>query len=323
MSVQRVPRSQYRFSFSSDGEPALHVAAGSTVVVETLDCFSNCVRSPEQIFENERDLLVHIGGAYNPVNAPIFVDGAEPGDSLAVRIERMALGTVEPFGVMVVTGDDARLCGRPSPYPLAADTKVCQLDETTVWVPTRRGVVRHALRPMIGVMGTAPATETVSSLHYGPTHGGNMDCTMIGEGATVLLPVNVPGGLLSLGDLHALMGDGEMPGVAVETHGDVTLSVDVVKGGGRGAAVRVDTRDAIGSIGCESKVSIDENLGAAATDLLSRLCHQWNMAPVEAYEAMGMAARMTVNQCVHGPEASWTSVVVSLPRTALPNGVVA
>lgn len=322
VSVQRIPRSQHRFSFSGDGEPALQIAPGSTVVVETLDCFSNRVRTPDQVFERERDLLCLIG-AYNPVNAPIFVEGAEPGDALAVHIEHMALGTLEPFGVMVVAGDDARICGRPSPFPLAADTRVCRLEGRTVVVPARQGALRQPLRPMIGVIGTAPAAETISSLHYGPTHGGNMDCAMISEGATVRLPVNVPGGLLSLGDLHALMGDGEIVGVAVETHGDVTIRVDVVKGAGRGAAVRVDTRDAIGSIGCEAQTSLDQNLAAAAADLLSRLCGQWEMAPVEAYELLGMAARMTVNQCVHGRGSGWTSALVSLSRSALPDGVVA
>lgn len=316
----RIPRGLHRFDFQAGAEPALRVDPGATVVIETLDCFSNKVTSPRQVFERESD-LVDLIGAYNPISAPIYVNGARPGDSLAVHIDGMELGTQEPYGVTVVTPESASLCGRPTSHlGLAADTRVCRLEDGDVIFPTRSGTLRQRARPMVGVIGTAPASGAVSSLHYGPTHGGNIDCPLITSGTTVHLPVNVPGGLLSLGDLHALMGDGEVTGVAIETHGEVTVTIEVINGPGAGA-IRVDTAEEIGSIGCESQHSVDANLGVALEDLLSRLCVDWGMLTVEAYELLGVAARMRINQCVHreaGP--GWTSVLVSLPRGMLPGG---
>ncbi|MGQ0513317.1 acetamidase/formamidase family protein, partial [Bacillus sp. D-CC] len=85
------------------------------------------------------------------------------------------------------------------------------------------------INPMIGVIGTAPKEESIScgTPH---DHGGNMDCKEIKEGTTLLLPVNVPGALLALGDLHAAMGDGEIGVSGVEVAGEVTVTVQIIKG---------------------------------------------------------------------------------------------
>jgi amidase len=89
--------------------------------------------------------------------------------------------------------------------------------------------VRLPVRPMIGTIGVAPSSGSIASIHPGP-HGGNMDCNDVSPGATVLLPVNVKGALLSLGDVHATMGDGEVTGGGVEIGADVGIRVDVLKG---------------------------------------------------------------------------------------------
>ena len=82
---------------------------------------------------------------------------------------------------------------------------------------------------MIGVIGTAPAGEDIPN-GVPDYHGGNMDCKEIREGATLLLPVNVPGALLAMGDLHAVMADGEIGVSGLEVNGAVTVTVDVIKG---------------------------------------------------------------------------------------------
>ncbi|MCK9906268.1 acetamidase/formamidase family protein, partial [Frankia sp. Cpl3] len=89
--------------------------------------------------------------------------------------------------------------------------------------------LRIPINPMIGVIGTAPATEGISCGTPGD-HGGNMDCKQIREGTTLFLPVNVPGALFALGDLHAAMADGEIAVCGVEIAGEVTVSLEVIKG---------------------------------------------------------------------------------------------
>ncbi|MBO0807468.1 MAG: acetamidase/formamidase family protein [Actinobacteria bacterium] len=322
MSLSRVPRSQHQFTFAADAEPWLRIEPGSSIVVETLDCFSNKVSSPEQRFGYDSEVLDLIG-QYNPVSKPTYVSGAEPGDTLAVRIDAIDLGPVDPYAVMVVTRDTALLCGRPSRHlGHDGDTKICELRDGHVLFPVGTGIVRHPVRPMVGAIGTAPPDGAISSLHYAASCGGNMDCLDITVGATVLLPVNVPGGLLSLGDVHALMGDGEVAGVALETHGDVTVSVQLIKAGRPASTCmpRLDTPTTVGTLGCESHESIDANIAAALDDMLTRLPAEFGMTAIEAYELIGAAGRIRVNQCVHFHGQGWCTTHVAVPRAVLPGG---
>lgn len=319
MTAARVLREQHQFAFDAAAEPVLRVKPGAEVVIETLDCFSNRITSPEQVFHSDAELLALIG-AYNPVSAPVYVEGAEPGDVLAVTIRSMRLGVVDPYAVSVIHRDTATVAGRRSALLAESETRVCRLVDGHVIFPTGRGHVRHPISPMIGSIGTAPAAGQVSSLHYAAGHGGNVDCPDMTTGSTVYLPVNVPGALFSLGDLHALMGDAEITGVALETHGDVTVQIDLLKKPRAARALRLDTADSIGSIGCESADGLDANVAGAFDDLLRRLADDFGIAPVDAFQLLGIAARVRVGQCVHRPGAGWTSVRVSVPRAVLPGG---
>ncbi len=89
--------------------------------------------------------------------------------------------------------------------------------------------IRIPVKPMVGVMGTAPVGEAVSTQSPGE-HGGNLDIKDLGKGALLYLPVNVPGALLSMGDIHAVQGDGETVICALEVSGEITVKVDVLKG---------------------------------------------------------------------------------------------
>ena len=192
--------------------PAASAKSGDTVVFETLDCFGCQLKS-------ENDLL---GGLdwnnINPATGPLYIEEAMPGDVLKVEILEIKL---DDHGVMV----DA---------PGEGVTGVAVSEETTKILPVCDGMVKFndklsfPIKPMIGVIGTAPAGDGVDTGTPG-AHGGNMDCTRIGEGAALYLPVNVPGALLAMGDLHALMGDGELEVCGVEIAGAVTVKVSVLK----------------------------------------------------------------------------------------------
>ena len=200
------------YTMSADNEPVLRVASGDSVTIETMDCFENQVQSEDQPF-------VAIDWDHvNPATGPIHVEGAEPGDLLAVRIDALVPGD---HGVMTA-GKDMGLFGD-------------ELRESTIRiVPIHDGridILGHSwpVNPMIGVIGTAPAAAAVPNGTPGE-HGGNMDCKLITAGATLVLPVHVPGALFALGDMHAAMGDGEVCSTGVEMSGEVTVTLTVLKG---------------------------------------------------------------------------------------------
>lgn len=203
---------QMIYAMSPRHKPVLEVNDGDEVVIHTCDCFENQIQDASQDFGTldwER---------INPATGPIFVRGAEPGDVLAVHIRDIQL---EGRGVMT-TGPSLGVLGDE-----LTSNEIRMVDVVDGHVIFSEDI-RLPLRPMIGVIGTAPADEDVPCGTPG-VHGGNMDCTQITTGATLLLPVHVPGALFALGDLHAAMGDGEVAVCGVEIAGRVRVSLHVVK----------------------------------------------------------------------------------------------
>lgn len=313
-------RDRYGYAFDADAEPAITVRSGDTITVQTYDCFTNKVSSPAQLFHHDSDVLALIGD-YNPVAGPIAVDGARPGDRLCVRIDAIELGTYAPYAATIVTVGGKGICGRPSSLiPAEASTRICELEPGVVVFPTTRGALRLPTRPMVGSIGTAPPAGAASSLEFGPDHGGNVDCPDLTVGATIVLPVNVPGALLWLGDVHAAMGDAEITGTALETNADVTITVGLLPGQGSAGlrTPRLDDGDSIGSLGAEFGAPLSDNLHRAFTDLIDRLTVEYGLTAMEAYQLAGAGARVTVDQCVDG---GWTATRVRLPRSYLPPAI--
>jgi amidase len=198
------------FAFDGAAEPALRIPAGTRLRLETADCFDEQVRTPD-------DVLASVDwDRVNPATGPVFVDGAEPGDVLSVLVESIDVGEQ---GVMAVAPGFGVL-GEEFP-------EIVQRI-----VPIVSGMARIAegiavpLRPMVGVIGVAPAGAPVATASPG-AHGGNMDTRLIGAGSVLYLPVAREGALFAAGDLHAAMGDGEICGTGVEVSGSITLRLDV------------------------------------------------------------------------------------------------
>jgi amidase len=205
-----VSKDQHLFSLSAEAVPVARVRAGQSVRLETADCFAGQIGAP-----GEAPAAVD-WARINPATGPVFVEGAEPGDVLSVLVERIE---VAPTGVMAVSPEFGVLRER---IP-ATCFEVVPIEGGLALLP---GGLAVPIRPMIGVIGVAPAGVPVPCGSAGP-HGGNMDTRLIAEGAVVYLPVAAPGALLAAGDLHAVMGDGEICGTGVEVAGRVTLRVDV------------------------------------------------------------------------------------------------
>ncbi len=198
------------FEFTPNMSPILTVSPPETMAFETIDAFGGQIRSADDRLDNVDFSRV------NPATGPVFVDGAKPGDTLAVKIERIeapAQGAIVSGAGMGVLGDE--LEGHATKILPIADGRV------------RFGDLQLPAVPMIGVIGVATATESfpTGSAHR---HGGNMDTKEIGQGATLYLPVFQPGAMLAMGDVHALMGDGEVCVSACEASARVTAHVDVI-----------------------------------------------------------------------------------------------
>lgn len=192
--------------------PTVTVPSGTELHLTTKDCFSNTMTSDEQLFSS-------VGwDQVNPATGPIFVEGAQPGDTLKVEIISIE---VADEGTMTTHPDFGALPGT--------------VEERTRKVSVREGKVvfdehlSFPISPMIGVIGTAPAEEDIPT-GTPADHGGNMDCKLIAEGTTLYLPVNVPGALLAIGDVHAAMADGEVAVCGLEIAASVRVRVSVVPG---------------------------------------------------------------------------------------------
>jgi amidase len=319
LPAYRVRREQRRFVFDKDSEPALRVPSGATVTFETVDCFSNKVTSADQRYPAEEGLLA-ILGAYNPVSGPVYVTGAAPGDVLAVAVEHIRLGTAAPFAVTLAFGHGSAYVSAEVPgMPTAGATRICPIEDEpgggqAIVFPAGHGPLRLPARPMIGTIGTAPAGPPAPSLGYAAGHGGNFDCPLVTAGSVLYLPVNVPGALLSLGDVHALMGDAEITGTALETSGDVTVTITNLPAGTRHLNLpHLDTAEMIGVVGCVAGASLQANLEAAMVEMHRRLTGEGGLATADAYHLTGATARVVVNQCVSPPD--WSAVYVGVPRS--------
>lgn len=213
---------KHSYVFSRYLEPIETVKPGETVAIYTKDAF-------EDRITKETDIPSQILGNYlNPQTGPIFVEGAEPGDTLVANIidieptRDWAVSILkENFGGLTAT-DLTRTLNQPLPEK--------------VWIyKLINGMLRNnkrlnfPWRPFLGTIGTAPEIEAISALTPF-NHGGNMDVPDTKPGNKVYLPVRVPGAFFFTGDVHAGQGDGELCGVALEISAKVTIKFDLIKG---------------------------------------------------------------------------------------------
>jgi len=209
--MERISREHVIFEMNKSNEPVLTVDSGTDVVFETQDCFSGEVQT-------EADTVSRIDfSKVNPATGPLYINNAEIGDTLKVTIRRITLddeGAVLTAPGLGLFADDIE----------KEETAIAEVtDDATLYKEHK-----VPLRKMVGVIGTAPAGEGVNT-GTPHDHGGNLDTTLLGEGATLYLPVNVEGALLAMGDMHSSMGDGEIMGSGLEIAGEIEVHVEVVK----------------------------------------------------------------------------------------------
>lgn len=207
-----ITRDKFTCAMSAQDTPAATMQPGEEVSFETYDCYYAKLL-PEGATFADLDRRFD-----NPATGPLYIEGAEPGDTLKIFIKDIQLGKIGILDKGLTSGA----------------LKSCYQETTIKKMPVKDGYIHYSdkvkipVKPMIGVIGTAPAEDAVSTVTP-MDHGGNMDCTKIEKGATLYLPVFVKGGLLSTGDFHAIMGDGEVGNCGVEIEGKATFQIDVLK----------------------------------------------------------------------------------------------
>ncbi|MCQ1530663.1 acetamidase/formamidase family protein [Lutispora saccharofermentans] len=200
------------YSMSSENKPALEVDPGSTVVFETCDCFQNQISSSEQPIEKLDWEKI------NPATGPLYVKGAEKGDTLRIEILKI---DINDYGVMAAIPGGGIFGGNigESSIKILPIIEGKAIFNDSIYIPCK---------PMIGVIGVVPDGDAIPNGEPG-SHGGNMDNSKIAEGAVLYLPVFHAGALLAMGDLHAAMGDGEVMVTGIEIAGKVKVKIDLLK----------------------------------------------------------------------------------------------
>jgi len=282
--------------------PALHVSSGDTVVTVTLDAAGADAEG------NTR------AARPNPMNGPIHVEGAEPGDALRVDILRVDPArdtgwTRTALSATVIDPESAR----DLPPRDLADWRIDRAARTVRLEAPEPGLENLVLplAPMIGCFGVAPPGGQAISTASSDRNGGNMDWRGFGPGCSVSFPVSVPGALFFLGDCHAVQGCGEISGTGVETSCEVEVRLSVEKGRAIGWP-RGETEDRVFTVG--NARPLDQALQHATTEMAARLREEYGLSDVAVAHLLGQTVRYEVGN-VYNPAYT---MVCSVEKRWLP-----
>jgi acetamidase/formamidase len=284
--VQRIPRDLARkYAFDWDDEPLLKVKCGESFAVETFDAGTGYFKSPtDKAIPAKRPGFHRQPPLANPIAGPIWLEGAEPGDTLVVAVEAIEVA------------DTSWIAVGPRRGPLGESTRWPELsaDYTTrifrhVAGPsgtTRDGTlvfndrIRWPITPFIGTLGVAPDREVTTSIDGQGEWGGNLDIRDVAPGNRILLPIFHPGARFYLGDVHASQGDTEFTGTAAETQATVLLHLDLIKGA-RVPWMRIEKPDSIISIYAYRPLEVA--VETATISLMEWLIADYRFSPTDAY----------------------------------------
>ena len=273
--------------------PVARLQSGDILVTNTVDAFGNALQKPG-------DTLSMVKGD-NPLTGPFSIQGAEPGDTLAVKfldIEvdgTQGVGAFAPgFGALNPT-DYTPMLTSPLPekiwyYPIDHASNTASFhaldSDFSVKIP---------LHPFFGCIGVAPAGGEARSSVVPAEFGGNMDSPEASVGNTLYLPVNVPGALLYMGDGHAAMGDGEVAGTAIEVPLRARMQVTLIKGQ-RIKWPRFENESSIMTVGAYRP--LDDCLRIAFTELVHWIHNDYGLSELDAYELLSKVAKIHLNEMV-------------------------
>ncbi|HTS60096.1 MAG TPA: acetamidase/formamidase family protein [Terriglobales bacterium] len=273
--------------------PVARLKPGDILETNTVDAFGNAIQKPG-------DTLSMVKGD-NALTGPFYIEGAAPGDTLAVKIldlqvdGNQGVGAFAPgFGALNETSYTPML-HTPLPekiwfYPIDHATNTATFkaldSDFSVKIP---------LHPFFGCIGVAPANGEARNAIVPAEFGGNMDAPEVSVGNTLYLPVNVAGALLYMGDGHAAMGDGEVAGTAIEVPLRARMQIDLIKGQ-KINWPRFENENAIMTVGIYRP--LDDCLRIAFTELVGWIHNDYGLSEFDAYELLSKVARIHLDEMV-------------------------
>jgi amidase len=302
-------------SFDHRNEALARIKPGDSIATRTIDS-SGYNENAKKLAERP-----------NPLTGPFFIEGAEPGDAIAVTFTRMRMNrnfgfTAPRLGLYSINPEQVEGLysnARPQGSVLPDRDNILRWD-----IDIERNMVKlrdpvssahkmeFAAKPMLGCVGVAAPGVFGPPSGISGNYGGNMDYNRINEGSTVILPVFHPGGLLFIGDGHALQADGEPTGTGIETSLDITFTVQLRKKANVNNP-RVETSDYIIAVGSQPEfvTSLDRSLRVATSEMIDWLTRDYKMEPWAAHMLIGYQGQYDV-VTVAG------SMALRIPKSALP-----
>src|SRR5437660_6265351 len=286
MQMQRIGREQSRkYAFDWEDEPLLRVEQGESFEIETYDASTGYFQSvQDKAIPALRPGFDRSPPQANPIGGPVFLEGAERGDTLVITIED------------ILVDDYSWIAIGPRRGPLGESTRWPELSgEYTTKVfrhtpgpsgTTRDGTLHFSERiawpitPFIGTIGVAPEREVTTSLDGQGEWGGNLDIRDVAPGNKIFLPVFHPGARFYLGDVHASQGDTEFTGTAAETMATVRLKLELVKGK-RVPWMRIEKPDSLVAINANRPLEVA--VESATVLLMDWLISDYGLSPRDAY----------------------------------------
>ena len=295
----------------SEAKPALRIASGDIIDVDTLltnnpTGLARAGVPDDKIQASLKAITTEVTGdrrgpGGHILTGPVYVEGAQPGDALEVKI--LSIDLPIDYGYNGCSGFVPENCERGTP------SKILTLDRKNMTSEFAPGIV-IPLKPFYGSMGVAPAPELgrVSSNPPG-RHAGNMDNKELVAGSTLYIPVFAPGALFEIGDGHAAQGDGEVDQTAIETSLRGTLQLTVRKGMPLNFPRAETATDYI-------SMAFDPDLTKATTmaiqEMVDFIAVKWKMSKHQAYQLVSVAGNVAVTQLVDKPNHG---VHVRLPKS--------
>jgi amidase len=301
-----------KYTYSASYTPVARLKSGNILETNTVDCFGNAIKKPG-------DTLSMAPGD-NPLTGPFYIEGAEPGDTLAIKIldlqvdGNQGIGALAPgFGAINSTNYTPMLNPPIKEkiwfYPIDHATNTA-----TFQALDSKYRVKIPLHPFFGCIGVAPAGGEARSSVVAEAVGGNMDSPEASVGNTVYFPVNTPGAMLFLGDGHAAMGDGEVAGTAIEVPLRSRVQVHVIKGQ-KINWPRFENDQYIMTVGAYRP--LDDALRIAFTELVNWIHNDYGLSEMDAYELLSKVAEIRLSEMV---DPNYV-VVAKIKKSFLPKRV--
>ncbi len=274
-----IDKSNVIYSFNQQNNAIAEVKTGEEFTISTYDCFSGQLKSEDDVISEMN--WDHI----NPATGPVFIEGAKKGDILKVEILSIEL---ESPAVMIAAPKEGVL-GHLIDESIA---KIMPIKNNKLIFSDK---YQFDLEPMVGVIGIAPEEGYDISTGTPGEHGGNMDCKLLGPGASVYFKVQTDGALLAAGDMHALMGDGEIVVCAAEAGGKIKLKTEIIRDNSLPVPF-IEKGELISTVA--SAETLDEAVEMATEKMANYLVNNYEFDLIEAGLIMSLIGDAEICQVV-------------------------